>query len=132
MSILSHLSAHLVDVWLRELARVTKPGGIVMVTFHGPYALRVISDSAEHQAAVQLTRDGALDILARLPDEHIVMVPYPREFTSGIKVGTPEYGTTFIDSPVLDALAKSHHLEPLAHVPGGLRGFQDIVVLISN
>ena len=69
MSIFSHLSAAKIVAWLGELPRVTTRGGIVAVTFHGAHALRIISDSAEHQTSMKITRDTALDILGRLEDE---------------------------------------------------------------
>ena len=59
LSIFSHLSADMVDAWLGELTRVTKPAGLVIVTFHGDKALRVIADSAEHQVAVGMSPDDA-------------------------------------------------------------------------
>lgn len=129
LSIFSHLCARLIPVWLGELARVTTPGGIIMVTFHGPRALEIIAESAPHQAAVHLTGDDARAILARLPTERVVLVPYPPAEIQYINVGTPDYGTTFLDLAWVFGAGRAHDLEPLAHVPAGLRGFQDILVL---
>jgi SAM-dependent methyltransferase len=39
-SVFSHLSVESQDRWLEELARVTRPGGHVAVSFNGPVALR--------------------------------------------------------------------------------------------
>jgi SAM-dependent methyltransferase len=38
-SVFSHLETPAQDAWLEELARVTRPGGHVAVSFHGPVAL---------------------------------------------------------------------------------------------
>lgn len=129
ISIFSHLSATMVEAWLRELWRVTKPGAIVIVTFHGEQALRIIAGSADHQAASHLTPEDASAILERLPRERIIMLPYPSEELLSIKVGTSDYGVTYIDPHFIGEVARRHHLELSAHVTAGLRGFQDIVVL---
>jgi SAM-dependent methyltransferase len=128
ISIFSHLSATMVEAWLHELARLTKPGGIVIVTFHGEQALHIIVRSADHQAASHMTPENARAILERLPRERIILLPYPSEELRSIKVGTSNYGVTFIDPHFIGEIALRHHLEPLAHVTAGLRGFQDIVV----
>ena len=38
-SVFTHLDADYQDAWLAELARVTAPGGLVLLTVHGPHAL---------------------------------------------------------------------------------------------
>jgi SAM-dependent methyltransferase len=129
LSIFSHLSEKMLGVWLRELARVSKPGGVVMVTFHGAHALRVTAKSADHQAMLQLSAKDAHDVLDRLPRQHVVLLPYGEELIRGAKVGTPDYGTTFIDPPFALEMGKEHGFEPLALVSGGIRGFQDTLVL---
>jgi SAM-dependent methyltransferase len=39
-SVFSHLEVEPQDRWLAELARITRPGGYLAVSFHGPLALR--------------------------------------------------------------------------------------------
>jgi len=39
-SVFSHLGVEAQDRWLQELARITRPGGHIAVSFHGPVALR--------------------------------------------------------------------------------------------
>jgi SAM-dependent methyltransferase len=39
-SVFSHLDVDAQDRWLEELARITRPGGHLAVSFHGPVALR--------------------------------------------------------------------------------------------
>jgi SAM-dependent methyltransferase len=129
VSIFSHLSATMVDAWLHELGRLTKPSGIVIATFHGEQALRVIAGSADHQASTHMTPEEARAILERLPHERIVLLAYPEEQLPSINVGTSAYGVTFIDPRFIGEIALRHHLEPVAYVTAGLRGFQDIVVL---
>ena len=129
LSVFSHLSAGMMDLWLYELARVTTPGGIITATFHGPHALRVISTSAEHRASTHVTREAALGILGRLEAERVILVPYPDDQLSVIKVGAPAYGLTFVDPRWALQLCSLVGLELLSHVAGGIRGFQDILVL---
>lgn len=129
LSIFSHLSAGMAEAWLEELARVSKPGSLVMLTFHGSHALQVVEESPAHQAMLHLTPQAARDILDRLQREQLILIPYDEALIRGINVGTSEYGTTFINPPFAPELGKKCGFEPLANIPGGMRGFQDIVVL---
>ncbi len=61
-SVFSHLSVEAQDRWLGELARITRPGGHVAVSFNGPVALRWHLDHplVEVPASVgeEIARDG--------------------------------------------------------------------------
>ena len=131
LSIFSHLPEKMVGIWLRELMRVSRPGAVVMLTFHGAHALQVAAESAAHQVMLHLAPQDAHDILDRLPHERVVFFPYHEEEIRAIRVGTPEYGIAFIDPQFLLKMCREHGFESLAHVPAGMRGFQDIIVLRS-
>lgn len=129
LSILSHLSAAMIDAWLAELKRVTRPGGIVIVTYHGARVLELTMDSPAHQAALHLSPEDAREILDRLPRERIILLPYPAQEIDKIHVEARDYGNTFIDPAYALELPAKHELEPLACLTGGLRGSQDVLVL---
>lgn len=69
-SVLSHLDVRAQDLWLAELARVTRPGGHVAVSFNGPAALdwhlehplvdvpRSVADAVAHDGVAIWTGDG--------------------------------------------------------------------------
>jgi len=45
-SVFTHIDERMQDLWLAELLRVTKPGGLVLATVHGEIVLQQIEDGA--------------------------------------------------------------------------------------
>lgn len=48
ISVFTHLKENAQDAWLQELQRITKPGGVVMVTCHGQTTLTYAGLNQEH------------------------------------------------------------------------------------
>jgi SAM-dependent methyltransferase len=109
ISVLTHLDEAHQDVWLRELRRVTRPGGIVLLTVHGPD--RVRQDlTPEMRAAVQAR--GLLHV------------------TSPLQRGIfPEWYQLTYHSREYVMKSFSRFFQVRAYLPLGLNGFQDVVVL---
>ena len=53
LSVFTHLSREMAREWLSELARVVKPGGILVVTLMGPHAAARISPALAQRLAAQ-------------------------------------------------------------------------------
>jgi len=60
-SVFTHLDEFLQDIWLGELKRIVRPGGIVILTVHGQNAAKVLDEDA----ATELARTGFLHLRSR-------------------------------------------------------------------
>jgi SAM-dependent methyltransferase len=127
-SVFSHLSREGGAAWLADLARVLKPGGIAMITTHGPGAAQIIAGSAPHQSMFRLTAAEAAAIGDRLPTEGVIYLPYDQDVLDVAHAG-PSYGNTFIDPGYAKRAWANDDLAVTAHLPGGVRGWQDVYVL---
>lgn len=76
ISVLTHLSADLQELWMREWARILKPGGTMIVTTHGPKTCPTPADleerglivNREHRSGQNLcaTYNSYSDVVSRL------------------------------------------------------------------
>ena len=128
VSVLSHLPAEPTAQWVAELARVVAPGGILVVSTHGQPALATIASSPQHQRMFRLSPDEALDIARRLPAEGMIHIPYEQDILDMANTGG-DYGNSFLSAEHIGSQWAGTDLELVAHLPGGLRGWQDIAVL---
>ncbi|MDX2142960.1 MAG: class I SAM-dependent methyltransferase [Rhodospirillaceae bacterium] len=128
MSIFTHLSEERTRPWLDEMARVLAPGGILAVTTHAHTALGIIKGSKVHQDMFGVDAAQTAELQTRLETERFIFLPYKFLTRTMAKVGS-EYGNSFIHPAYIDAKWNTDTLEVLAHQPGGLRGWQDMVVL---
>jgi SAM-dependent methyltransferase len=140
ISIFSHLNEHAQDQFLAELARVSRPGGVLLLSVHGARALEraenepgiramIDVDEARFQAARQ-------DFVANrhafiLQDGHLTTIRPDGALATDKAVSEPfEYGITFTP----EAYLRNHWskwFEVLDYRVGALHDFQDIVVLRS-
>lgn len=111
VSLFTHLDAPAQDEWLAEMARLLKPGGLLLATTHG----RSTTGSCTAAELAMLARDGFV---------------YRTDRKGRFKVdGLPDfYQTTF---HTVDYVRQhwARHLVVVEHIEGGLNGNQDIVVL---
>lgn len=128
LSIFSHLPKNMSDRWLQELCRILTPGGILILTIHGMAALKIIRESRIHQDLFQMSSDDADSLIQNFDNDHYIFRPYPKNVLDIAKAGD-EYGNTFISPGYVIRTWNnlSFHIESFQ--PGGLRGWQDIVVL---
>jgi SAM-dependent methyltransferase len=127
LSVLTHLPEDAIGPWLEELARVMRPGGILLATTHGPLALKRIERESELQRVTGLDSARASGILRDLPGANVRHLPYDSAQTERTRAG-PRYGTTFLSERHIRALGAASGFEVLEVVAGGMRGWQDVVV----
>jgi SAM-dependent methyltransferase len=131
LSILTHLPEHLANCWLQDLHRVAKPNALVILTTHGITALETIRDSQAHQQMFKLTAEDAQSILQRFQTELFIFHQYAEAALTNAKAGA-EYGNAFIHGQYISSCWDNERFHLVEHIPGGLRGWQDIVILRSQ
>ena len=126
-SIFTHLPEPRATAWLAELRRVLAPSGILIVTTHGIPALEIMKGSKEHQELFRMDDAAVGDLLARLPAEPYVFLRYAEVGLRLAQAGE-EYGNAFIHPDYVRQRWASAQLELVQHLPGGARGWQDVIV----
>lgn len=108
VSVVTHLSAEFQDVWLRELRRVVRPEGLVMLSVMGP----AIAAGLPEPQRSEFFQNGFL---------------YARSNVwKGIHADW--YADAYqSEAQVRDAFGR--HFNILAYTPGGMNGHQDLVVM---
>jgi SAM-dependent methyltransferase len=108
ISVFSHLDEDFQFYWLNELRRITKPGGIVLLSIHGSFYL----DSLDAAMVAEIKAKGMLFVVSGgwkniFPDWY------------QIALHTKEY--------ILDTYAR--YFDILDYLPGGMNTAQDLVIL---
>lgn len=128
LSIFTHLPKDRAVLWLEEMGRILAPNGVLIVTTHGLPALDIIRESPLHQGLFGLSGDDVTGVAKRLKKDRFVFVNYAQDTLRVAEAGE-EYGNTFIHPEYFVAEWQHGTLEVLQHLPGGLRSWQDIVIL---
>lgn len=115
-SVLTHLDEVHQDHWLSELARVLKPGGIMILTVHGMHSNAIVAAWAQTRSLWDLYMSkGFIDAPQGNPDiQDVTPHNYYRDVAH-----TPEY--------ILRHWPE-RGVEVLDIMPGGLGPYQDVVV----
>jgi SAM-dependent methyltransferase len=128
LSVFTHLSKSNTINWLAEMRRILVPGGILIATLQGLVALEIIRDSVVHQQMFNFQREGVIEIIESFKTGAFLFYPYDSATIEMAKAGE-EYGNSFIHPAFLYETCKSEGFEVLEYLPGGLRSWQDIVIL---
>jgi SAM-dependent methyltransferase len=127
ISVFTHLPEAVLRPWLRELAGLLRPGGVLAFTVHGRVALRRLAAEPKLQEIFRIDRAGADRAAAETEAAGLSYVRYEEERLAIARAGA-DYGTTFLSEPRVRDELLAAGLEPVEHIPGGLRGWQDLVV----
>lgn len=129
ISVFSHLAAGLQERWLAELARVLRPGGVALLSVHGPSAFEAFRSGAARTAwcAPEVFERGPLG------DGDFVFAPYQRTpWTVGDLPGVgADYGLAFHGHGYLRRVW-GREFEVDAVSVRALTGWQDLVVCIRR
>ncbi len=128
ISVLSHLGAESQDRWLGEISRLLAPGGVALLSVHGPHAFEQFRTG---QVTTAWCRPGAFARGALEPSE-FVFEPYARSLWNDRElpgVGS-DYGLAFHgEQYVRRHFSRWLRLE--AVLPRAMTDWQDIVVCVA-
>jgi SAM-dependent methyltransferase len=128
LSIFTHLDEPAASAWLEDLSRVLTPGGILILSTHGYPALEIIKNSKTHQDMFSKSHDEIVEITEKLETDRYIFIQYGQDLLKVAKAGS-SYGNTFMHPSYAEDNWNAHGLKVLRHLPGGVRGWQDIFVL---
>jgi ubiquinone/menaquinone biosynthesis C-methylase UbiE len=111
VSLFTHLDERSQEGWLEELARILKPGGVLIVTTHGKFALESCTDA-------ELDELGRRGIVYRVGRKGRFKLD-----------GLPDFYQTTFHTREYVSRAWSRHFDVVDHIEGGLGGHQDLVLL---
>jgi SAM-dependent methyltransferase len=110
-SVFTHLAKDAQKIWLDELKRILAPGGLLMATVHGPFALafECTPETAELALRAESFHENADDSLGEIADA--------------------EYYRNSFQSREYTMREWSKHLEIVEYVEAGLNSYQDLIVM---
>jgi hypothetical protein len=106
--VFTHLNEDYQRAWLEELARVASPGGIVLLTVHGPLCAQELPQASQDR----LRAKGFLF--------------HQTDSTKGL---FPDWYQASFQTPAQVRESFGRYFDVLAHLPMGLNDHQDIVLL---
>lgn len=129
ISVFSHLGSELQAQWLRELARVLAPGGVALLSVHGPHAFDAF------RAGTARTAWCPREVFVREPlrASDFVFVPYLRSVWNAGELPSVgrEYGLAF-HGPEYIRSAWGRELRVVDVLARALTGWQDLVVCMKR
>lgn len=125
LSVFSHLNLEQCLAWMRELARVTRPDGLILITTHGSFAAAVCGRSPEHQQLLEIEAEDARSIVRALAKQDFVHRVLPARVRDNLGGVADDYGQAFFGEPFARA-AFADFAEYLGGVPCALNLWQDV------
>lgn len=125
LSVFSHLNRDACIEWMRELARVTRPDGAILITTHGAFAAALCSRSASHQELLQIDAGDAAGIVRALAGQDFVHRVLPLHVRSALGGVADDYGQAFFGEPFARQ-AFAEFTDYLGGVPCALELWQDV------
>jgi SAM-dependent methyltransferase len=128
ISVFSHLDESLADAWLHEVARLLEPGGVALLSVHGPYAFERFRSGGVRTSWCPWS---AFERGPLAPDE-FVFVPYRRSvWNQGELPGIGDsYGLAFHGSAYVNR-RWAPFLKVREVLPRALTNWQDLVVCLK-
>jgi SAM-dependent methyltransferase len=125
ISVFTHLDRGAFAAWLKEIYRVTKPGGAFLVTLHGERAFNLVSNEPERRRLIRISEDEFAASRKSFLEEGFAWMKQPVGSTD---IDTAQFGISFVSrhrfedwiSPLFDVVE---------YIDGEIGGWQDMAVL---
>ena len=128
VSIFSHLSIKDNPIWLKELARVTRPGGLCCLTILGSHAMGLHAGPSASDQRKQLEEQGFLFQNYERPDfQRAAAELWDKGNT--LQLIKEEYGNTYLSERFIRENWDNGDFELRQFIPGIIDQQQDLVVL---
>ena len=128
VSIFSHLSIKDNPIWLKELARVTRPGGLCCLTILGSHAMGLHAGASASDQRSQLEGQGFLFQNYERPDfQRAAAELWDKGNT--LQLIKEEYGNTYLSERFIRENWDNGDFELRQFIPGIIDQQQDLVVL---
>jgi len=127
-SVFSHLSPRASELWRSELARVLSPGGILLITLHGETALAKVRSSPDLAERVGWSPGHIERVSQELAHWGYSYVKYELTSLLAAQAGD-DYGLSYVSKGHVYEVWCSDSFDILEYREGGLRGWQDLLVL---
>jgi SAM-dependent methyltransferase len=128
LSVFSHLTLESNLAWIRELARVCRPDGLMLLSTHGAFALDLIHRSREHQLDLHISAAEARTLLRGLPRDPFAFHRLDASCLGGADHVEEGYGQAFFTEAFVRQQWESE-VDLLGCIPTALCGIQDMFVL---
>lgn len=128
ISVFTHLSLVAFENWLAKLRSICAPGGLVIATLHGTWALRYVATNATLQEYFRMPSTEATSLAESLDARGFIYRKYDQDQLDAAKAGD-DYGLTFISQDRYRELCRKAGFDVLDYRVAGLRGWQDVSVL---
>ena len=128
LSVFTHLSRASNERWIRELVRVTRPGGRLFLSMLGTFALFVIQRLRANQEFFEMSPEQARGYARRLENEHWLHHPMTTATIEAMDGVEAQYGQVFNDETFVRT-AWANYVDVVGVVPAGQGLFQDFYAL---
>jgi len=124
VSVFSHLKEKSFYDWAKELSRILKKGGLLIITIHGLHALN-ITRNKESVSSIGITEKAFENAESLIEKDGFIWMP---QETTSLDIDTTQYGISFVDKNKLAEYLPSS-LKVIHYGEGEIGGWQDMVVL---
>ncbi len=128
LSVFSHLNYASNRAWLTELTRVCRPGGRIILSTHGTFALFVIANSEQHQIELRMPPDQTKALFKEMAEKNFAYHRISAEAVESLQGPEEDYGQTFMN----EVFAKEEwgaEVDVLGVIPALQNLFQDFFIL---
>ena len=125
ISVFTHLDRAALANWLKEIHRVTKPGGVFLVTLHGERAFTLVSNEPERRNLIGISEEEFAARHGSFTEHGFVWMKQP--------VGSPDidrsqFGISFVSRKMIEDQIRPY-FEFVEYIDGEIGGWQDLAVL---